>query len=298
MSARPAPPRTIRELLAVSVDWLKQRGVASARLDAELLLGHALHESRLQLYMDLDRPLSDEERDRFRPLLARRGRQEPVAYILGEKEFYGLSMSVTPAVLVPRPDTETLVDLALERLPADESGVVIDLCTGSGCVAVALAHERPSLRVIATDLSAEALQVAAENVRRHGVSERVTLRQGDALAPVHDVSGAKLVVGNPPYIKPADEAGLMPDVREHEPRLALIGDDDDGLGVHRRILAGARALLADGGALLLESGFDQGEGLLALPHPGFSAAELYRDLAGHVRGALWRARAGDAEEPD
>lgn len=285
-------PRTIRELLSVSADWLKGRGVESARLDAELLLGHALGESRLDLYLDLDRPLSDAERDLFRPLLARRGRHEPVAYILGEREFYGLSMRVTPAVLVPRPETETLVDLALERLPAGEPAVVVDLCTGSGCVAVALAHERPELRVIATDLSREALDVARENARRHGVEERVELREGDALEPVHDVRGAKLLVGNPPYIKPADESALMPDVREHEPHLALIGEDADGLGVHRRVLSGARALLDDDGAVILEAGYDQGEGLLALPHPGLSPAAIYRDLAGLVRGATWTTTEG------
>lgn len=286
---RDRPPRTIRELLAVSTDWLRARGIESARLDAELLLGHALQESRLQLYMDLDRPLSDHERDRFRPLLARRGRHEPVAYILGEKEFYGLAMTVTPAVLVPRPDTEALVDRALERLAKDESGVVVDLCTGSGCVAIALAHERPSLRVVATDVSEEALLVAAENAKRHDVEARVELRRGDALDPVRDVEGAKLIVGNPPYIKRADEPSLMPDVKDHEPALALFGEDDDGLGVHRRIVAGARALLDDDGAVILEAGFDQGDGLLALPHPGLSPAELYRDLAGHVRGAVWVA---------
>lgn len=280
-------PRTIRELLAVSTEWLERRGVESPRLDAELLLGHALGESRLDLYLDLDRPLSDAERDLFRPLLARRGRHEPVAYILGEKEFYGLSMLVTPAVLVPRPETEILVDKALERLPLDTAGVVVDLCTGSGCVAIALAHERPGLRVIATDLSKEALEVAGENARRHGVEERVELRAGDALDPVRDVKGAKLIVGNPPYIKPADEASLMPDVRDHEPHLALIGENDDGLGVHRRVLEGARGLLADDGAVLLEAGYDQEEGLRALPHPGLSAPEIYRDLAGLVRGATW-----------
>lgn len=281
------PPRTIRELLAVSTDWLKKRGIPSARLDAELLLGHALGESRLNLYLDLDRPLSDAERDLFRPLLARRGRHEPVAYILGEKEFYGLPMRVTPAVLVPRPETEILVDKALERLPEDATGVVVDLCTGSGCVAIAIAHERPGLSVIATDLSPEALAIARENAERHGVAERVELREGDALEPVRDLSGVKLIVGNPPYIKPADEPSLMPDVREHEPHLALIGEGDDGLGVHRRVLEGARALLADDGAVMLEAGYDQEEGLLALPHPGLSAPEIYRDLAGLVRGASW-----------
>lgn len=286
MAERPAP-RTIRELLRVSIDWLTARGSDSPRLDAELLLGHALGENRLQLYLDLDRPLTDAERDAYRQLLARRGRHEPVAYILGEKEFYGLPMVVSPAVLVPRPDTETLVDLALACLDPDEEDVVVDLCTGSGCVAVALLSERPKLKVIATDLSPEALEVARLNAERNAVAARLELRTGDALAPVAELRDVKLVVGNPPYIRLRDREDLMADVVDHEPALALFGEGDDGLGVHRRVLADVRAMLHPGGAVILEAGFDQGDELLRLPHPGLGEASLYRDLAGNIRGAQW-----------
>jgi release factor glutamine methyltransferase len=280
-------PRSIRELLAVSTRWLEDKGSESARTDAELLLAHALGESRLGLYLDLDRPLSDKERDAFRPLLARRGRAEPVAYILEEKEFYGLPFKVGPAVLVPRPDTESLVEQALARLPEGQEGLVLDVCTGSGCVAVALAHARPGLKVLATDLARDALAVAAENVARHRLTERVELRAGDALEPLQGVLGALLLVSNPPYIRRADEPTLMPDVRGYEPAAALFGEDEDGLGVHRRLLRGARRHLGPRGAVLLECGYDQGEALAALEAPGLGFAGLYKDLGGHSRGGVW-----------
>lgn len=287
MDRRKDRPRTIRELLAVSQAWLQERGVESARLDTELLLAHALNETRLKLYLDMDRPLTDEELSAFRPLLARRGKREPVAYIVGEKEFYGVPLFVTPAVLVPRPDTETVVERALSRLPEDEEGVVVDVCTGSGCIAVALAHERPRLRVIATDTSADALEVAARNVARHGLDDRVELRRGDLLAPVADLTGALGVVGNPPYIRHDEENDLAPEIRDHEPAIALYGEGRDALGHHARILAEARRLVAPGGFVVLEAGHDQEAALRALPHEGFSEPEVFRDLAGSVRGALW-----------
>jgi release factor glutamine methyltransferase len=288
---RPAP-RTIRELLQVSTEWLEAKEVDSPRLDAEVLLAHTLGDTRLQLYMDMERPLTDDERSSYRELLVRRSKHEPVAYIVGEKEFYGLPLTVSADVLVPRPDTETLVELVLERLGDEADGLVVDLCTGSGCVAVALAKERPGLRLIATDVSAPALGVAQQNAERHEVAERVELREGDLLAPVLDVQGALSVVGNPPYIRRGDRDGLMADVRDFEPDAALFGDDDDGLGHHRRVLGSVAPLLAAGGFVALECGFDQGEGLLGLDHPGLSAGELYRDLGGHVRGAVWM-REGD-----
>lgn len=280
-------PKTIRELLAVSQAWLAERGVESARLDAELLLAHALGETRLKLYLDMDRPLSAEELDAFRPLLARRGKREPVAYILGEKEFYGLPLHVTPDVLVPRPDSETVVERALDRLPEDAEGVVVDVCTGSGCIAVALAAHRPRLQVIGTDTSKAALAVAARNVARHGLEERVELREGDLLAPASEVRGALGVVGNPPYIRPAERDTLAPEVRDHEPALALYGEGPEAVGHHARILAQARDLVRPGGFVILEAGHEQAAALRGISHEGFSEAEIFRDLAGSVRGALW-----------
>lgn len=277
-----APPRTIRALLAATAPWLAKRGSPSARLDTELLIGHALSLSRIQLYMDLDRPLDDGELERCRALVKRRGTGEPVAYILGEREFWGLRITVSPAVLIPRPDTERLVELALERLPADVEGVVIDVCTGSGCVALALLSARPGLRVIATDVSAAALAVAADNARRLGFAERLTLLEGDLLSPCADVRGARLIVGNPPYVVPGSPL-LDAGVAGFEPAVALYGEGGDALGHHRRIVASAPALLANDGAVLLEIGADQGAAARALASAALPGVAVVQDLDGHDR---------------
>ena len=260
----------------------------SARLDTELLLAHALGESRVRLYMDLDRPLTPAELDVFRPLLARRGKREPVAYILGEKEFYGLPFEVGPDVLVPRPDTERVVELVLETIGADADGTLIDVCTGSGCIAIAIAAERPNLRVIATDLSPAALAVATRNVARHGLEERVEIREGDLLAPVLAERNVLGIVGNPPYIRPADRSSLAPDVKDYEPEMALFGQGSGSVGHHAQILAQAGAILCSDGFVLLEAGHDQEKELRELTHEGFAPGELFRDLGNRVRGACWR----------
>jgi release factor glutamine methyltransferase len=279
---QPDAPRTIRALLAATTPWLAKKGSPSARLDTELLIGHALSLSRIALYMDLDRPLDEGELERCRALVKRRGTGEPVAYILGQKEFWGLTLAVTPAVLIPRPDTERLVELALARLPADDDGVVIDVCTGSGCVALALLSARPRLRVVATDVSAAALAVAADNARALGLADRLTLREGDLLGPCADVHSARLVVANPPYVKPGS-ALLDAGVAAFEPSLALYGEGQDALGHHRRIIASAPALLADDGAVLLEIGTDQGESARQLATPALPRVTVERDLDGHDR---------------
>ena len=285
---RNQPPKTIRELLRISQAWLAERKIESARLDTELLLAHALGESRVRLYMDLDRPLTPAELDVFRPLLARRGKREPVAYILGEKEFYGLPFEVGPDVLVPRPDTERVVELVLETIAPDVEGTVVDVCTGSGCIAIAIAKERPKLRVIATDLSPGALAVASRNVARHDLGNRVEIREGDLLAPVQTERDVLGIVGNPPYIRPDDRASLEPDVKDYEPEMALFGLGSGSVGHHAQILAQAGALLCADGFVLLEAGHDQENELCALPHDGFSSGTLFRDLGNRVRGAFWR----------
>jgi release factor glutamine methyltransferase len=279
---QPDAPRTIRALLAATTPWLAKKGSPSPRLDAELLIGHALSLRRIALYMDLDRPLDEGELERCRALVKRRGTGEPIAYITGQKEFWGLTLAVTPAVLIPRPDTERLVELALARLPADADGIVIDVCTGSGCVALALLAARPQLRVVATDVSAAALAVAAENARNLGLAERLTLREGDLLAPCADVRGARLIVANPPYVT-RGSALLEAGVAAFEPSLALYGEGDDALGHHRRIIAAAPALVDDGGAVLLEIGTDQGAAATRLATAHLPRVSLERDLDGHDR---------------
>ncbi|MDP2340526.1 MAG: peptide chain release factor N(5)-glutamine methyltransferase [Deltaproteobacteria bacterium] len=277
-----ADPRTIRALIQATAPWLTQRGADNGRTEAELLLGHALSMKRLDLYLDLERPLSDDEIARCRALVKRRGQGEPLAYITGEKEFYGLALHVSPDVLIPRPDTETLVEAALQRLPEDIEGVVVDVGTGSGCIALALLKEREGLRAIAVDVSSKALAVARKNAERHGLLDRLELREGDLLGPCSDVDGALLVVSNPPYVL-RGSALLHKDVAAFEPALALYGEDDDGLGHHRRIVAAAGRLLAPSGAVLLEIGADQGEAARKLLAPPFSVVDVLSDMGGHPR---------------
>jgi release factor glutamine methyltransferase len=279
---QPDAPRTIRALLAATTPWLAKKGSPSSRLDAELLIGHALGLRRIALYMDLDRPLDEGELERCRALVKRRGTGEPIAYITGQKEFWGLTLAVTPAVLIPRPETERLVELALARLPADAEGVVIDVCTGSGCVALALLSARPGLRVVATDVSKDALAVAADNARTLGLAERLELRQGDLLAPCADVRGARLIVANPPYVT-RGSALLEAGVAAFEPAVALYGEGTDALGHHRRLIAAAPALLADDGVVLLEIGSDHGQAARGLATPALPRVTVEQDLDGHDR---------------
>ena len=277
-----ADPKTIRALIQATAPWLASRGADNGRTEAELLIGHALSMRRLDLYLDLERPLTDDEIARCRALVKRRGQGEPLAYITGEREFYGLALHVSPDVLIPRPDTETLVEAALARLPEDVEGVVVDVGTGSGCVALALLQQREGLRVVAVDVSEQALAVARKNAERHGLADRLELRQGDLLGPCSDVDGALLVVSNPPYVIKGS-ALLHKDVAAFEPALALYGEGDDGLGHHRRILAAAGPLLGPQGAVLLEIGADQGAAARALLAPPFVAVDVLSDLAGHTR---------------
>lgn len=278
--------QTIRALLAKTRAWFEKKGIESARLDAELLLAHALGETRLKLYMDLDRPLASDEVDRYRALVARRGNKEPVAYLVGEREFYGHAITVRAGVLVPRPETEHLVEEALARLPEESGGTLIDVCTGSGCVAIAIAIARPNLRTIAIDIDDAALAIARENVERHGLADRVVVEKRDLLAGLaeRDVVG---VVANPPYVTAIAYDGLMPDVRDHEPRRALVGDDDDGLGHHRRILAAARGHLVPSGFVAMEIGADQEHAARALGIDGLAFDAIVKDLDGRPRVAVF-----------
>ena len=275
-------PRTIRSLLSATTPWLEKHGSSSARLDAELLVAHALSLKRLDLYLDLDRPLSEAEVARCREFVRRRGQGEPVAYILGEKDFWQLRLLVTPDVLIPRPETELLVEEALKLIPDDATGVVVDVCTGSGCVGLALLSEREGIAVVGTDVSARALAVAQQNAERAGLADRFSVQQGDLLAPVAERRDVLLVVGNPPYVK-RGAAELEPQVAAHEPALALYGEDDDALGHHRRIIEAAGGILAADGAVLLEIGHDQGSAARALLRPPFCAVAVLQDLSRHDR---------------
>jgi release factor glutamine methyltransferase len=274
-------PRVVAELLKSTSDWLAGRGVGAPRLDAELLLGQVLGLERLQLYTSFDRPLAREELDAFRELVRRRGGYEPVAYILGRKEFYSRDFAVDRRVLVPRPDTEVLVDLALERLAPEVEGVALDYGTGSGAIAVTLACERTGLKVLALDLSREALDVARTNAATHGVADRVGFVRSDGLAalPVRFEGQLAAIVANPPYVPLEDKPGLPPDVRDHEPELALFAGPDPLIHYRRLALDGLRWLAPDG-FVAVEVGAGQADDVVALfDEAGWGCTSVRNDLA-------------------
>jgi release factor glutamine methyltransferase len=272
-------PRDAREMAARGREFLERRGVEAPRLEAELLVAHALGLDRLRLFLELDRPVEPDEVARARELLVRRGAGEPVAYLTGVREFYGRPFRVTPDVLIPRPETELLVDLAREH--AAEGAALLDVGTGSGCLAVTLALEIPGARVVATDLSAAALAVARVNAEALGAE--VELREGDGVEPARGKGPFDVVVCNPPYVVRGDAAALAPDVRDHEPALALYAPDGDPDHWVRRLADAAGELLAPGGVLLVELGYDQSERALELARSRGLAAEVLPDLAGVPR---------------
>lgn len=279
---------TIRRVLDWTRGHFEKQAVDSPRLTAELLLGHVLSLPRVKLYMDLDRPLSKEELGTYRALIQRRLAGEPTQYVIGHKEFYGRRFAVDARVLVPRPETELLVEAALRSVPKDAPARVLDLCTGSACVAVTIAAERPQASVWATDLSPGALAVAKANAEALGVDGRVTFFEGDLLAPVPAEARFDVIVSNPPYVKSGEIAGLQREVQQ-EPRLALDGGAD-GLDVIRRLVPAALARLKPGGLLALEIGEDQGAALRdILTRAGARDVTIEKDLAQHERLALGRA---------
>lgn len=282
-----ARPRTTAEVLALARPFLSERGVESARLEAELLVAHALGLSRLELYLALERPVSDMELDAARALLVRRAKGEPTAYLVGAREFYGRPFRVSPAVLIPRPETELLVDLARERLAGRAAPRIAELGTGSGCIAVTLALELQDANSVASDVSAAALELARANrdaLLKEGAA-RVELVEGDGLAPLLERAGRgyDLVVSNPPYIDPDQRDSLAPSVREHEPALALFAPRDDVDHWVHALVEGAPRLLAPGGVLLVELGADQAGRLRPWCAQRGIDARLHADLAKHER---------------
>ena len=275
---------TIRKVLEWTAKDLAARELLSPRLDAELIIAHALGLERIGLYLEYERPLETRELASIRRLVERRRAFEPIAYLLGYREFYGRRFSVDRAVLIPRPETEGLVEKALERLDSGAPGAVLDLCTGSGAIAITLATERPELEVWATDLSEDALKVARGNAASLGVESSLRWFQGDLWNSLSEGVRFPLVVSNPPYILDGELEGLQPDVSRWEPRLALAGGED-GLELCRRILARASEFLQPGGTLLMEIGQGQSEALRTFcqEQPGIDYVLTHPDLAGIPR---------------
>lgn len=277
----------VAQALAWGAILLAEHGCEEAWLDAELLLGHVLGWERSRLLAHGERILSGEEEETFRRLLLRRAAHEPLAYILGRWEFFGLDLCVDRRVLIPRPETELLVELALryarERMAAPASPFVFaDVGTGSGAIAIALARSLPGAIVYALDRSGEALQVAAGNCARHQVADRVMLRQGDLLAPLG--RPVDCIVANLPYVRSDERGQLPPEIACYEPWAALDGGPD-GLVYIRRLLAQAGRYLATEGAIFLEIGAAQGSEAMAAAQCAFPKANvhLYRDYGGHDR---------------
>ncbi|MCA1664797.1 MAG: peptide chain release factor N(5)-glutamine methyltransferase [Myxococcales bacterium] len=279
---------TILSVLQWTEKRFGERGLPSPRLDAQVLLAHVLQKDRVYLYTHFDQPLAPEELAKYRGLIQRRLAGEPVAYLVGEKEFQSLTFAVDKRVLVPRPDTEATVDAALALLPLEARGRVVDVGTGSGAIALSIKKERPELEVLAVDVSSDAAAVARANAERLGFAVEVI--EGDLLAPVAARAPFTLIVSNPPYIPSDDIAALAPEVRS-EPMLALDGGED-GLDVVRRLVADAPSLLADGGALVLEVGAGQAAAVVALfaADGRYEPATTTKDLAGIDRAVSARKK--------
>jgi release factor glutamine methyltransferase len=279
---------TVRSLVAWARDWLAKKGVDNPRLDAELLLANALGCDRMRLYLDIDKPLAAEELARFKALLQRRAAREPVAYILGVKEFYGRSFEVARGVFIPRPETELLVQLALEAIPKEEPARVLDLCSGSGAVGVSIAAERPQAQVDLVEISPAASAAASRNAERHAKG-RARVHQGDLYAALPEQLRYRVITVNPPYVATHEARQLAPEIIDHEPSEALFGGDD-GLAVLRRAIASAPSWLAQGGTFATEIDPSQGERVAELCQAaGLQGVRIERDLAGldrHVVGRL------------
>jgi release factor glutamine methyltransferase len=246
---------TIRRLLTWTEDFLRKKGIESARLESQILLAHALGCPKIQLYVRIEEEPSEQVRNTYREMIKKRSEGMPVAYLVGFREFYSLEFKVTPDVLIPRPETETLVLEALNAIKPLTNPRILDLGTGSGCIAISLAKQRKTAQLTAVDQSTAALAIASENAQKHGVAEQINFLEGDLFEPVGPPS-FDLIVSNPPYITTSDIATLDADVRDHEPQKALDGGAD-GLDFYRRIAAQAAAYLTPGGFLFLEIGSTQ-----------------------------------------
>ena len=279
---------TIARLLTWTTDFFREHGIENPRLDAEVLLSAVLGRDRMYLYVHFDEPLEPDELARFRAYVKERAAHVPLAYVLGRREFMGLDFRVTRDTLIPRPDTEVLVQCALDFLRARTDGGandlrIADIGTGTGAIALSVIHYTEGACADVVDISPAAAAVARENAEKLGLTERLDVHVGDLLAPLAGRS-YDMILSNPPYIPSADIAGLMPEVCRYEPHLALDGGAD-GLDIYRRLMADAPTLLKDGGAIAVEVGMDEAEAVavLAIAHPRIVRTEILKDLAGIER---------------
>lgn len=285
MRAPMGGPWTVLGMILWSADYLRDKGIDTGRLDAEHLLASAVGVDRLGLYLAFERPLTPAELDGYRPLLKRRAAREPLQYILGRQPFRELDLEVGPSVLIPRPETEVLVDQILEAMRGDDAGgTALDLGTGSGAIALSLAFEGSFASVVATDVDDAALDVARRNRDAAGLGERVELRRGSLFEPLKRSERFDVIASNPPYVGEMDEESLEPEVRDWEPRAALFAGAD-GLDVLRRIAVGACEHLRPGGLLALEVGAGQARIVADWLESdgGYDEVKVTRDYTGRER---------------
>jgi len=283
---------TILQTLKWTADYFKRHGLEYGRSAAEILLAHCLQCERIDLYLRYDQPLNTDELGRFRTLIQRRIQREPDAYITGRREFWSMSFQVTPAVLIPRPETECLVEAALRRYPNNDAIEVLELGTGSGAISVALAHERTNWRIQGSDISAEALGVARQNAHRLLPAGRIHFFSGSWFEPFRDQKCFfDLIISNPPYIASRDLDGLEPEVREFEPPVALDGGVD-GLNCLRHIIDAAPDYLKPEGELILEIGYDQRPAVeeLGRQRGAYQSIKVEKDYSGMDRVALFQRK--------
>ena len=275
---------TVKRILEWTAGFLKQKDVESPRLEAELLLAHARQCPRIRLYTDFDAELTEAQRAQMRESVQRRAKREPLAYIIGSREFYGRTFEVGQGVLIPRPETETLIDICLERIPKAEPRCLVEVGFGSGCIAITIARQRPLCKVIATDVSDRAMEIATRNVQKLEVTGHVTLLAGDVLQPLL-AGGPQFdgLVSNPPYIRDDERSSLQPEVAQHEPSEALFAGSD-GLNIVRRIVVDAPKVLKPGAFIVLEVDPAQCETVASLlTSAGFQSINIRRDLSGNDR---------------
>lgn len=276
---------TVLEIIKRTTDFFATKGIESPRLNAELLIGHALRLPRMQLYLQFERPLTEAELEQLRPLVRRRGQREPIQYILGEADFHGMKLKVDRRALIPRPETELLVETIAGAVAGMTPGRILDLGTGTGAIALALARAFPAAEVVAVDLSADALALAAENVSALGLAARVSLRPSRWYEAVAGERFA-IIAANPPYLSAEETAQTAPEVRGFEPAVALTAVEG-GLADLREIISGAPQHLEPGGLLALETGIAHHAQLLDLATAaGFARCESRPDLTGRDRFVL------------
>ena len=275
---------SVLEILRKTTDFLASKGVDNPRYNSEVIIGHALTLKRMQLYMQFERLLTESELEKIRPLVRRRSLREPLAYVVGETEFYDLKLKTDKRALIPRPETEELVEHILGSI-SDKSAplCILDLGTGSACIALALAAKLPNASVTAVDASDAALSLASENAATTGLAARLTFLKSDWFAQVPPAPLFDIIVSNPPYLTAQESAEALPEVRQHEPQQALVASDE-GFADLRKIIAGAPSHLQPGGLLAMETGIAQHQALLPLmKSAGFAEPRSLRDLSGRDR---------------